>query len=136
VASLTSQLQEPAGPFLGTMSDIRQITSTVAGGQGNLGRIIYDEEAYGKINNSLNDINSVTGSLSDLSGHLSRDIPPIVAQVEQGARNLPEIGRGAREGLHSAVNILESVKRNFLIRGNLPQEPPVETPTVPARQVL
>jgi phospholipid/cholesterol/gamma-HCH transport system substrate-binding protein len=40
VASLTSQLQEPAGPFLGTMADIRQMTSTVVGGQGSLGRVL------------------------------------------------------------------------------------------------
>jgi len=136
VASLTSQLQEPAGPFLGTMADVRQITSTVAGGQGNLGRMIHEEEAYGRLNQSL-------GHLSDLSGRLSQDIPPLVsragtiaAQVEQGTRNLPEITRGAREGLADANRILESVKRNFLIRGNLPREEPVETPSVPARQVF
>ncbi|MDR2934330.1 MAG: MlaD family protein [Candidatus Adiutrix sp.] len=134
VASLTSQLQEPAGPFLGTMSDVRNITSTVAGGQGNLGRLIHDEEAYDKVNQSLGDVNAITGNLAGLSGHLNRDIPPIVAQVEQGARNLPEIGRGVHEGIRSATQILESVKRNFLIRGNLPREPAVETPTVPARQ--
>jgi len=134
VASLTSQLQEPAGPFLGTMSDVRQMTSTVAGGHGNLGRILYDESAYDKLDRGF-------GDLSELSGRLKLDIPPIIgrvgaiaAQAEQGARHLPEIGREAREGLHSANRILESVKRNFLIRGNLPQEPPPETLTVPARQ--
>ena len=136
VASLTSQLQEPTGPFMGTMSDVRQITSTVAGGQGNVGHLIFDDEPFGKINQGL-------GNLSDLSGRLKDDLPPVVsragtiaAQVEQGTRHLPEIGRRAREGLHDANQILESVKRNFLIRGNLPPEPPVETLTVPARQGL
>jgi len=134
VASLTSQLQEPTGPFLGTMSDVRQITSTVAGGQGNLGRMIYDDEAFGKINQSV-------GNLADISGRLKQDMPPIVsravtiaAQVEQGTRHLSEIGRGTRDGLDRANQVLESVKRNFLIRGNLPREQPAETPTVPARQ--
>ena len=141
VASLTSQLQEPAGPFLGTMSDVRLMTSTVVGGQGSLGRILYDEEAYGLLNKSLEDVNAITGNFNAVSGHLSQNLPPIVSrvgtittQVEQGTRHLPEIGRGAREGLRDANQVLESVKRNFLIRGNLPRDPAPETPTVPARQ--
>gem|GEM_PF-1434965 len=148
VASLTSQLQEPAGPFLGTMSDIRHMTSTVVEGQGTLGRILYDYEAYGKLVQSLDDVNDITGNLNAvgddlaaLSGRLTRELPPIVSrvgtittQVEQGARNLPEISRGAREGVRSAGQVLESVKRNFLIRGNLPRDPAPETLTVPARQ--
>ena len=143
VASLTSQLQEPAGPFLGTLADVRQMTSTVVGGQGSLGRILYDDEAYGKLNQSLGDVNSITGNFSRLSDRLNQDLPPIVgqvgtiaAQVEQGTRQLPEIGREAREGLRSANQVLESVKRNFLIRRNLPRDPAPETPTVPARQGL
>ena len=143
VASLTSQLQEPAGPFLGTMADIRQMTSTVVGGQGSLGRVLYDIEAYGKLNRSLDDVNAITGNFSNLSDRLNRDLPPIVGrvgtiadQVEQGTRHLPEIGRGAREGLRGANQVLESVKRNFLIRGNLPRDPAPETQTVPARQGL
>jgi len=141
VASLTGQLQEPAGPFLGTMSDIRQMTSTVVGGQGSLGRVLYDIEAYGKLNQSLDDVNAITGNFSDLSGRLNRDLPPLVGragtiagQVEQGARHLPEIGREAREGLRGANQVLESVKRNVLVRGNLPRDPAPETITVPARQ--
>jgi phospholipid/cholesterol/gamma-HCH transport system substrate-binding protein len=134
VASLTSQLQEPAGPFLGTMADVRQMTSTVAGGQGSLGKVLYDIEAYGKLNHSLDDVNAITANFSDLSGRLNKGIPPIINQVEQGTRHLPEIGRGVREGLRSANQVLESVKRNFLIRGNLPSDPAPETPTVPARQ--
>jgi len=136
VASLTSQLQEPAGPFLGTMADVRQMTSTVAGGQGSLGKVLYDIEAYGKLNQSLDDVNAITGNFSDLSGHLNQSLPPILNQVEQGTRHLSEIGRGAREGIRGANQVLESVKRNFLIRGNLPRDPAPETPTVPARQGL
>jgi phospholipid/cholesterol/gamma-HCH transport system substrate-binding protein len=134
VASLTSQLQEPTGPFLGTLADIRQMTSTVVSGQGSLGKVLYDIEAYGKLNQSLDDVNAITGNVSDLSGRLNRELPPIIRQVEQGTRHLPEIGRGVREGLRGANQVLESVKRNFLIRGNLPPDPAPETPTVPARQ--
>jgi phospholipid/cholesterol/gamma-HCH transport system substrate-binding protein len=148
VASLTYQLQEPSGPFLGAMSDVRHMTSTVIEGQGSLGRILYDVEAYDKLNLSLDDVNAITGNISavsdDLSGlsnRLTRELPPIIQrvgtitnQVEQGARNLPEISRGAREGVRSANQVLESVKNNFLIRGNLPRDPAPETITVPARQ--
>ena len=134
VASLTGQLQEPTGPLMGTMSDIRQMTSTVVSGQGSLGKVLYDIEAYGKLNHSLDDVNAITGNVSALTGSLNRGIPPILSQVEQGTRHLPEIGRGAREGIRGANQVLESVKRNFLIRGNLPDDPPPETLTVPARQ--
>ncbi|MDR1043537.1 MAG: MlaD family protein [Candidatus Adiutrix sp.] len=140
VDSLTHQLQDPTGPFVGTLSDIRKVTSNLAEGQGTLGKLVADEEAFSQIEGALNDLQTITGNVADLSDELGRGLPPIinkagqtVKQLEKAARSAPEIARGAREGLRGANQVLESAKRNFLIRGNLPRDPEPETQSYPAR---
>lgn len=51
----------------------------------------------------------------------------ITADLEKAMANAPEISREARTGLREANRILESVKKNILIRGNLPKEPTPES---------
>ncbi len=140
VNSLTQQLQDPNGSFMGTLGDVRKVTSSLAGGEGTLGKLMYSDETFGQIRGTLDDLNTITSNVADLSGNLKQDVPGIVSrvglittQVEQATRNAPEISRQAREGLRSANQVLESVKRNFLIRGNLPKDPDPETQTYPAR---
>ncbi len=141
VDSLTRQLQEPNGPLMGTLGDVRKITSSVADGEGSLGRLLTSDETINSIQDILGNVSSTTGHVADLSGDLGRHLPPIVnkvetitSQVEQATRSAPEITRGAREGLRSANEVLDSAKRNFLIRGNLRPEPEPETQSFPARQ--
>ncbi|KXS56367.1 MAG: hypothetical protein AMR96_03025 [Candidatus Adiutrix intracellularis] len=141
VANLTYQLQDPAGPFLDTLADVHRMTGAMAGGQGTFGRLLYSNDAYDKLKLTLDDIKSLTGNLENLSNALGRSIPPLInrvgiitSQIEQATRIAPEIARGASEELRNASQVLESIKRNFLIRGNLPQNPTPETQTVPARQ--
>lgn len=140
VNSLTQQLQDPNGPFIGTLGDVRRVTTSLAEGQGTLGKLIASDATFGQIEGTLGDINAITSNVADLSGNLKQSVPVIIdragqitVQLEQATRNAPEISRQAREGLRSANQVLESVKRNFLIRGNLPKDPDPETQTYPAR---
>ncbi|MDR2946949.1 MAG: MlaD family protein [Candidatus Adiutrix sp.] len=140
IDSLTAQLQDPAGPFMGMLSDVRRVTSSVAGGEGTLGQLVASDAAFRVIEKILTDVQAITGDFSSVSGSLGESLPPIVGrigaitrEVEQTTRRAPEAMRDARRGLDNANQVLESVKRNFLIRGNLPQNPEPETQTVPAR---
>jgi len=141
VDSLTNQLQDPAGPFMGTLSDVRKVTSAVAQGEGTLGKLVASDLTIETIEVALTDIQTITGNFVQLSGNLGHSLPPIISKVdstitrvEKATRSAPEIAREAREGLRSANQVLDSAKRNFLIRGNLPKDPAPETRTYPARQ--
>jgi hypothetical protein len=75
-----------------------------------------------------------------MAGALNKDIPAltakidlILAQIEGGSRSVPELAREAREGVRDVNQILDSVKRNFLIRGNITVDPPPDGLSSPAR---
>lgn len=128
VERLTAQLQDPQGPFLGTMSNVRTVTGQVARGEGSLGSIVAKDELYHKIQailatieKSSRELALVTAELNRAAPGLIKKIDTIAARLEQASRNAPEIGREAREGLRDVNQILDSAKKNFLIRGHLPQ---------------
>lgn len=140
IDSMTHQLQEPTGPFMGTLSDVRKITSAVAEGEGTLGQLLSNDAAFKEIQKILTDIQKITGNFTSVSGNLGESLPPIInkvnritSQVERATRRAPDTMRGAQRGVDNANQVLESVKRNFFIRGNLPPAPELETQTVPAR---
>ena len=141
VDNLTHQLQEPSGPLLGTMSNVRKLTATVAAGEGSLGRLAMDEATAVEINRILGDVKIATDNIAALTASFNQTMPDILnrleaitAQVEAATRSAPEIGRGARESLRSVNQVLDSAKRNFLIRPNLQNDPEPESLTYPARQ--
>ena len=67
-------------------------------------------------------------SVEDVTAQLDKDVPAILskiqsilAELETAMYDVPDISSQARQGMRDVNDILESVKRNFLIRGNLPQ---------------
>ncbi|MDR3204672.1 MAG: MlaD family protein [Deltaproteobacteria bacterium] len=141
LASLTYQLQDPQGAILGTMDNVKRITSQVASGQGSLGGLISKDEAYREVMATLNELKKVSQNLEGVAATLNADLPRltekidlILKQIEGGTRSLPEVARGAREGLREVDKVIDSVKRNFLIRGNLTPDPMPESLSRPARE--
>lgn len=140
IESLTSQLQDPQGPILGTMDNVKRITGQVAAGEGSLGGIISRDDAYKEIMAMLAELKDVSVNLNSMAGALNRDIPALTAkidtilvQIEGGSRSVPELAREAREGVRDVNQILDSVKRNFLIRGNLTPDAAPDSLDLPAR---
>lgn len=141
VDSLTYQLQDPSGPLLGTMGNVRKLTAAVAAGEGSLGKLALEDSVAVEINRILADVKVAADNIAALSASLNQTVPEILtrleaitAQVETAARSAPEIGRGARESLRSVNQVLDSAKRNFLIRPNLTADPEPESLTYPVRQ--
>ncbi len=141
VDSLTHQLQDPSGPLLGTMSNVRKLTATVAAGEGSLGELAMNDNAALELYRILGDVRIATDNIASLTGSLNKTMPDILnrlesitAQVEAAARSAPEIGRSARESMRSVNQVLDSAKRNFLIRPNLTADPEPESLSYPARQ--
>jgi phospholipid/cholesterol/gamma-HCH transport system substrate-binding protein len=132
LASLTNSLQDPEGPLLGTLANVRTVTQNISEGQGTLGALISQETAYQEILTTLKQLREVSESLNNSATALNRDIPNITTKVdlilreiEGGTRSFPEVARTTREGLRDVHQIIDSAKKNFLIRSNLtPDVPP------------
>jgi phospholipid/cholesterol/gamma-HCH transport system substrate-binding protein len=67
-------------------------------------------------------------SVEDVTAKINTDVPAILskvqailAELETAMHDVPDISSQARQGMRDVNDILESVKKNFLIRGNLPQ---------------
>jgi phospholipid/cholesterol/gamma-HCH transport system substrate-binding protein len=140
LVSLTNQLQDSQGPILGTMGNLQRLTGQVASGEGLVGQLFTTDDVYNEILTLLKELRGVSESLNSSAAVLNRDLPDMTAkidkilnQIESGTRSFPEVARGAREGLRDVNQVLDSVKKNFLIRGNLTPDQPPEALTIPAR---
>ena len=141
VESLTNQLQDPNGPFIGTLSDVRKITFSMSEGQGTIGQLMVNDSTFKSIDGTMSDINTISGDIAVLSGDLKTELPraisqlrAILDQLEKASRDAPIITRDVRQGTHKANQVLDSVKRNIFIRGNITPDPEPETRSYPARQ--
>lgn len=141
VESLTHQLQDPSGPLMGALSDIRILTASVAAGDGTIGQLVVNDEALRDLQKILVDIQKATGDIVTISGSLGKSLPPVMNRIgaitsnlEKGSRSIPDTARRINSGVRSANEVLDSVKRNVLIRGNIQKDPPPESQTRPARQ--
>ncbi|MGL4208441.1 MAG: MlaD family protein [Candidatus Adiutrix sp.] len=140
VDNLTHQLQDPTGPLLGTMTNVRKLTASVSEGEGTLGQLTMNQQAYDELMSIVKDLQTAANNIAAISHEFSQTAPAIssrletiTSQIEMATRTAPDIGRGARESVRSVNQILESIKGNFLIRGNLPQDPEPESQTFPVR---
>jgi phospholipid/cholesterol/gamma-HCH transport system substrate-binding protein len=141
VASLSERLQDPEGPILGTMDNLRRITGTILAGEGSLGGLVVKKDVHDELLGTIKELKALSESLAQSAQSFNKDLPALTAkidsilkQVESGTRSFPEVARGAREGIREVDQILDSVKRNFLIRGNLSPDSPPESLTLPARE--
>jgi phospholipid/cholesterol/gamma-HCH transport system substrate-binding protein len=140
VAALSHKLQDRDGPLMGTMENFREISHRMLQGDGTLGSIISRDEAYKEIISTLKELRNTSESLSASAKILNKDIPnltvkidTILKEIEGGTRSFPEVARSTREGLRDVHQVLDSAKRNFLIRGNLSSDPPPESLVRPLR---
>lgn len=151
LALITDQLKDPKGPFFGTFSNLQQITGTVEGGEGSLGRLIKSDELYEHMDTFVATLQETADylvragvNIEKGSEHLekaTREGPEMVDKTQELLDRLlkvqvilekvmievPEISAQAREGMQEVNRILDSVKENFLIRPNLPPPPDSET---------
>ncbi|MDR1871589.1 MAG: MlaD family protein [Deltaproteobacteria bacterium] len=141
VVAITDRLKEPNGPLFGTMENLKRVTGQVAAGGGTVGSLVMRDVAHEELVATLQELKEASESIAKSAKGLQKDLPVITAkieailrQVEAGTRSFPEVARGAREGVREVDQILDSVKRNFLIRGNLSPDTPPESLTRPARE--
>lgn len=89
------------------------------------------------VNSAVKSVEVLTKSAAGLTGGVNKGVPNIMTQIqsilnrvenvtkqlEKTMNEVPEISRDARLGMRQVNEILDSVKKNFLIKANLPKQP-------------
>jgi phospholipid/cholesterol/gamma-HCH transport system substrate-binding protein len=134
------KLKDPKGPLFGALYDIKDITNELSKGKGSLGRLIMEEDLYREARNTIKDLNEAATSINELSDSLDNGIrllPDTMEAVNNIAHKLdqamsrlttaieraPAMQQQIEEAVTETNRILESLKKNFFIRHNLPREP-------------
>ena len=107
LAQITGQLKDPNGPFLGTLGNLKQITSTVEAGEGSLGRMVKSEELYQQIQSELDAIGKFVATLQETADHLVR----AGANIEEGSENVEMATEEATEMVDKVQELLDRLLR-------------------------
>ncbi|MEW6327376.1 MAG: MlaD family protein [Thermodesulfobacteriota bacterium] len=123
------QLKDPEGPLLGTLWDVRSITDDIKRGQG-LGNVLVKNDLYERLDRQMAHLEAILANAEKTSQGVEQaaqslpgamqELRKILQDIKTASREAPAIAQGARENLQKLDQILESAKRNPLIKGGIP----------------
>lgn len=123
------QLKDPEGPLLGTLWDLRAITNDIKEGQG-LGNVLVKNDLYERLDRQMVHLEATLANAEKTSQGLEQaarvlpeamqEMRKILQDIKTASRDAPAIAQTARENLQKLDQILESAKRNPLIKGGIP----------------
>lgn len=123
------QLKDPEGPLLGTLWDMRAITNDIKRGQG-LGNVLVKNDLYERLDRQMVHLEATMANAEKTSQGVEQaarvlpeamqEMRKILQDIKTASRDAPAIAQGARENLQKLDQILESAKRNPLIKGGIP----------------
>ena len=134
------RLKDPEGPLFGILYDLKEATNKLNKGEGSLGRLVMEEDLYREARIAIKDLREASQGINELSDTVANGIhllPDIMEKINDTAQKLdqvmsrlktateraPAMQRQVEEALTEVNRILESLKKSFFIRHNLPQEP-------------
>lgn len=145
VEQTVDQLKDADGPLLGTLWDLRSITDDVKNGHG-IGTVLVKDEFYQRLDQQMDHLETILVNLEKTSQEVERTSQAVPKNVEtvakiiediketsqnlkaasqsikSASRDVPDIARSTRDNLNKVDQILESAKRNPLIKGGIPQQ--------------
>jgi phospholipid/cholesterol/gamma-HCH transport system substrate-binding protein len=134
------RLKDPKGPLFGTLSNIEDMTGKMKNGEGNLGRLVMHEDLYREVMLEIKKIREISAGLKSFTGRMDKSaqslpdtmetindsvhkLDNVMSQLKTAMERAPAMQRQLEDALTETNSILESVKKNFFIRLNLPPEP-------------
>jgi phospholipid/cholesterol/gamma-HCH transport system substrate-binding protein len=130
-----------------TLANIGKITQDIESGKGTVGALFKSKNLLNHIHQNLDKISTNLDTLEQIEKGVLENIPnikkivqdisdavdviqTILANLEKGSHDVPTITQSATAGIHeirdaveSIDKVVQSLRQNFLIRPNLPQEP-------------
>lgn len=137
---VVEHLKDPEGPLFGILYDVRDVTDKVKEGQGNLGRLVMEDEVYKNIKDAIRDLKEASLHIKEVSENMaegSRSLPDtmkrinetseklekVMTRLQSATKRAPAMQRQVEDALTEVNRILKSLKKSFLIRPNLPAPP-------------
>jgi len=98
-----------------------------------------------RLDNIMSNLEILTAKIKDPSGDLmtvlsnlnkaSGDLKVVMADLRRTSPQLPSLVKKGNEGIEEANNVLKSLKKNWLIRGNLEKPPADDNPVIPVERL-
>jgi len=135
-----SEVKDRFRPLEGTLASLEKMLSAVNDAKGSLGKLLYEDEVYRRLVELINKLDGYFKGFDDLRARLdefAQVLPEIKSdvkdsvtkihsaadQLERGLAQFPQTAESARDALAEGRRVIESLKRNLLIRRNLPRDP-------------
>lgn len=151
VSEIMQMMRDPDGPFFTTINNLNKtishleaITRDIQTGKGTVGGILKSREILQSVLDNLDKVSQILDSITEASSKTPEitkkfgegvldsisSIKRILKELEEGSHDIPEVTRSTkkgvneiRDGVENIDKVVESLKKNFLIKPNLPPEP-------------
>ena len=134
------RLKDPEGPLFSVLYDMKDVMSQLNKGEGSLGRLVMEEDLYREIRIAIKDLSEASASITELSNtmtngihllpdtmeqinEITRKLDHVMSRLKTAAERAPAMQQQVEDSLTEINLILESLKKSFFIRHNLPQGP-------------
>jgi methyl-accepting chemotaxis protein len=134
------RLKDPEGPLFSVLNDMKDVMNQLNKGEGSLGRMVMEEDLYREARMAIKDLGEASASIIELGNtvangihllpetmeqinEITRKLDHVMARLKTATERAPAMQREVEDALTEVNRILESLKKNFFIRNNLPQEP-------------
>jgi len=146
ISEIIADLRDPKGPLYSSLNHINRalahiesITNDLAKGRGSIGKILKSEMLLNKIYTELDttkailkNIEKATDRTPEIMDKVKKSVDiinKILKNIEEGSHDVPGITKTTKRGvqkieeeIEEVDKVIQSVKKNFLIRSNLPPE--------------
>jgi phospholipid/cholesterol/gamma-HCH transport system substrate-binding protein len=139
IRQATEKLKDPNEGLFQTLDNLQAISQKIKEGEGTAGRILVKDDLYLQIEGELQKVGVILADLQTLSVKLPevileaekriQEIKGPINSLDEALKDAPAILDSVRNELDEISKVIESLKENFLIKGNLP--PPLKEKTIP-----
>ena len=147
ISEIVEHMRDPEGPLFASlnslaeaMANIEEVTQNIKQGKGSVGNLVSSEQLLKNINEQLSHLKRIltnleqatakTPDIVDAISERLNTINQILENIEKGSQNVPTITKSTRNGIREIRDsveeidkVVQSAKKSFLIKGNLPTEP-------------
>jgi len=146
------RLKDPEGPLFSVLYNIKEVTNKLNKGEGSLGRLIMEEDLYREARVAIQDLREASAGINELSDNVTKGIhllpdtmekindtahkiDHIMSRLKTATERAPEMQRQVEDALTEVDRIIESLKKSFFIRHNLPKGPVPEVHVPEVREM-